>query len=221
MTSPWLAVPADEYESHMAAAHVGQRSALDAIFREILLKLKPRRILMAGCGPGGGWEEIDPATTELVTGVDLNHEYLQVVQQRHGGKLRGLELICGDILSLDLIGRRYDLVVAALLFEYIDVKEGLQRLSDMLDTEGALLVVLQLPSTASAPVSETSFDSIRSLAGIIKLVDPAEFETVARSVGLCSSWNNVVPLPGGKAFFVQLLQPRPLQVTGENFSAEV
>jgi SAM-dependent methyltransferase len=205
MTSPWLAISADEYEAHMSASHVGQRDVLDDIFREMVLLLKPRRLLVAGCGPGGGWQHIDPTHTEVVTGIDLNPEYLRKLQAQHGARLRGLDLICGDITLLDTAHRTYDLIVAALLFEYIDIRKGLKRLSGMLHEQGALLAVLQLPSNSSDAVSETISLNIRQLTGIMKLIDPDEFEAAARSEGLFSNRRTVVPLPGGKAFLVLLL----------------
>lgn len=70
--NPWLAIPEADYVGHMASAEVGQRQALNAIFRQTLARYAPARLLVLGCSTGNGFEHIDPAVTAGVTGIDVN-----------------------------------------------------------------------------------------------------------------------------------------------------
>ncbi len=200
--SPWLGIPHEEYTAHMSAAHIGQRQALDLVFAEALKRLAPRSLLVAGCEAGSGWEHIDPHITTTVTGIDLNPDYLAILHAREGVRLAGLDLYRGDILTMELPGRTYDLVVAALLFEYLDLRLGLERLSGLLNPDGVLLCVLQVHSESSTLVSSTRFENLRRLESVMHLVDLEEFEGCARNVGLVGNHHRTIPLPGGKAFRV-------------------
>ena len=202
MNSPWLDIPNDEYEAHMSAPHVGQRQALDEIFSEAVRRLQPRALLVAGCGAGGNWDAVDPLVTTRVTGVDLNPLYLQELQLRYGTRLPGLETVCADICTLDLHEQTYDLIVAALLFEYIDVRVGLERLSGLLNPDGVLLCVLQHHSQSSTMVSSTPYESLQRLECVMDLVDFGEFQSCARDLGLVVHHDRTIPLPGSKAFRV-------------------
>jgi ubiquinone/menaquinone biosynthesis C-methylase UbiE len=200
-TSPWLEISADEYEAHMSEPQVGQRQALDSIMADAMRRLQPHSLLVAGCGPGGGWQHIDPHVTGSVTGVDIHPGYLERIRHTYGQRLAGLRLLCGDILTAELPRAGYDLIIAALLFEYLDVRAGLRRMRDLLKDDGTLLAVLQLQSTKPA-VSQTPYASIRRLSDVMKLVPPETFVQTAAEEGLICQSRHVVALPGEKAFNV-------------------
>jgi len=65
--NPWLTVSASDYEGHMIAA--GQLGALSAIFRDVYLEQRPRRLAVLGCATGKGFEHIESSVTEHVIGV--------------------------------------------------------------------------------------------------------------------------------------------------------
>ncbi|MCZ7557412.1 MAG: class I SAM-dependent methyltransferase [Bacteroidia bacterium] len=199
--SPWLDISPEEYEAHMSAPHVRQWQALDRILAEAFAELQPQTLLIAGCGPGTGWRHIDPAVTHEVTGIDIHAGYLERIRRDHGQRLSGLELICGDILAMEPPRKTYGVVVAALLFEYIDTRRGLRRLQESLHDEGTLLIVLQAAGTKPS-VSETPYDSIRRLADVMQIVSPEKFLAIAIEEGLVCRRRCVVPLPGEKTFLV-------------------
>jgi cyclopropane fatty-acyl-phospholipid synthase-like methyltransferase len=211
--SPWLDITADEYAAHMSAPQVGQRQVLDDIMAAALQSLRPHTLLVAGCGPGGGWEYIDAEVTRSVTGVDIHPAYLEKIRNDYGQRLVGMELHCGDILTAELPRARYDLIIAALLFEYIDMQQGLSRLREFLSEDGTLLVVLQLQS-ANPAVSETPLTSIRRLSDVMTLVSPENLVKTAAAEGLSCVSRRVVPLPGKKAFLVLFLESRKSMADG-------
>ncbi len=200
---PWLDIPAEDYEGHMGV--VGQLPLLARLLGELVGRLRPRRLALPGCATGGGLEHVDPAVTRVVAAVDLNPRYLRILRRRHGRRLGStLVTVCADLRRPCLDGGRFDLVHAALLFEYLPPAPLLATLAGWLAPGGVLAVVVQLESERSAPVSDTPFTSLRSLGGVMRLVPPGELERAARAAGLSptESWRE--PLPRGKAFRVEL-----------------
>jgi SAM-dependent methyltransferase len=200
--NPWLAIPAADYEAHMGSPQVGQAQALARILADALAEWAPRALAILGCATGNGFEHIDPERTQRIVGVDLNGRYLDILRERHGCRLSGLELVQADIARCAFNPGSFDLIHAALLFEYLQPAEVLPRMAGWLRPGGVLSVVLQRPSATSAMVSETPYTSLRALASIMALVDPGEFSRLACDNGLdrLRSWEMQLPL--GKRFHV-------------------
>jgi len=203
--NPWLEIPADDYEGHMA--QVGQLQALDRILAEVLAEVRPARLALPGCTTGNGLEHVDSDVTELVLGIDLNPRYLRTLQRRFGA-LRGLHLLCADLARCSFRPAVFDLVHAALLLEYVDPGAVVPEMARWLRPGGTLSVVLQLPSKESAPVSETPYTSLKALAPLLHLVPPEELERIATGCGLSLERSWRVPLPRGKAFWVGMFRAR-------------
>jgi hypothetical protein len=68
--NPWLRIPAEDYEGHMKAA--GQSAALRDLFSVVYAERKPIRLAVLGCTTGSDLQQVDPAVTETVVGVDIN-----------------------------------------------------------------------------------------------------------------------------------------------------
>ncbi|HEX05396.1 MAG TPA: class I SAM-dependent methyltransferase, partial [Bacteroidetes bacterium] len=119
--SPWLRVPATEYDGHMGHESVGQTDALNRIFADLIKQYPPKKgICVLGCATGNGFEHIPDDKMVRVVGVDINLNYLHLVRERHGDRLRWLELQCRDVLRCEFPDQAFDHVHAALLFEYTD-----------------------------------------------------------------------------------------------------
>ena len=200
--NPWLSILASDYEGHMGSAKVGQLPVLNQIFADTLAEFSPRSLAVIGCSTGNGFEHIDPGITHQIVGIDINPDYLGILEQRHAHRLNGLELVCADLASCSVEPNPLDLIHAALIFEYMSPEEVLPRLAGWLNQGGILTVVLQLPSPTSTMVSETPYTSLKALESVMQLVDPAAFREVAGRSGLTllRSWK--VDLKSGKGFHI-------------------
>lgn len=200
--NPWLSIPASDYESHMSSNNVRQTSVLNHIFETALNDIRPKRIAVLGCGTGNGFEHIRQETVEKIFGIDINPEYLEILKKRYGSELPALELSCSDLNSLDLPSDCFDLIYAALIFEYVDCEDVLKRINNSLKANGALVTVIQLPSSISGMVSETPYTSLKSLESIMHLVNPQVLNQFAMKCGLKQSKYLEIPLKLGKKFLV-------------------
>ena len=202
MQNPWLNIPASDYESHMALPDVAQAQALAGLMADALEEHTPASLAVVGCATGNGFEHINATSTRRVVGVDLNPAYLSVLEERFGGKLPGLELIEADIAAPEFRLDPVSMVVAGLLFEYVDVSAALCNISKSMTAGAILLAVLQLPSPESAPVTQTPYKSLGQLAPFMNLVPPSEFSAKCAEAGFQAIRSMEIPLKKGKAFFV-------------------
>jgi SAM-dependent methyltransferase len=200
--NPWLTIPASDYEGHMGSAKVGQLPVLNRIFADALAEFAPRHLAVAGCSTGNGFEHIDLDVTRRIVSIDINPDYLDVLDRRYRHRIPGLELVCADLASCSLEPCSLDLIHAALVFEYLAPEDVLPEFTRWLRAGGILTVVLQLPSPTSKMVSETPYTSLRALGSIMRLVDPVVFCKLAGECGLATlrSWD--VDLKLGKRFRV-------------------
>ena len=99
-----------------------------------------------------------------------------------------------------------DLIYAALVFEYVDVKLTLQSLRSVCRPNGILAVVLQQPSHSVTAVSPSPFVSLQSLAPVMRLVSPDALCTEAEHAGFILKASHPLSLPSGKEFAVLVFQ---------------
>ncbi len=199
--NPWTTVAPADYEAHMTSPAVAQLSVLSDIVARELASLRPASVLVVGCATGNGFEHIDPRATGRVVGIDVNRAFLAVLRERHGGRLRGLDLFAADILDPALEPGTFELVHAGLIFEHVLWQPALRRIVSWLAPAGTLSVVLQLPSAEAAPVSASVIaDRYPEIARTMRLVEAAEFARTAGELGLVPEAREDIPLPQGKAF---------------------
>jgi SAM-dependent methyltransferase len=201
--SPWLAIPAADYEGHMGPDGVDQLAPLAAIFAEVYAALRPSSLALLGCATGNGLDALDPAVTRRIVGVDINPAYLEIARRRHAGLGAALELLCADLARCELAPGAFELVHAALVLEHVDPEALVARIARWLAPGGTCAVVLQLERGAP-PVSPTRFASLQALAGSMHLLSPDEARVLFAAQGLDERRDWEVPLPGGKAFYVGL-----------------
>jgi predicted TPR repeat methyltransferase len=202
--NPWLQIPAEDYEGHMSSNNVGQLKVLSEIFRKGVSEYNPESIMLLGCATGNGLEHLKGV--ETVVGVDVNPEYIEKCRSRFIMKLPRLNLICADIDTFDYQAESFDLIHAALIFEYLEVESLLKKAFGWLNRGGYLSAVLQLESKVTSAISETGFSSLKILQPIHKLVDPNIFVNRCTEIGFREIKNYEVLLPGEKKFIVILFQ---------------
>ncbi len=174
----------------MAHPTVGQTPLLAKLLGDAMDEFKPRRIALVGCATGNGLDRVNPEQAKRVLALDINPEYLTLTAARYG-ELLGKRLTCRRVDLADkkaagdaMVSGDFDLIHAALIFEYVDPVMLMPVLAEALDAEGVLVVLLQLPTSEQAPVSESPFEGMRVLDSIFKLVPPEHFAAIAKSVGL-------------------------------------
>ena len=198
--NPWLEIPPDDYENHMASPEVEQLQALNVLFKGVIKKYRPSSIAVIGCTTGNGFEHIDPRMTKRVLGIDINQHYLDIARKRHP-HLPGLEFMCADIARDEISYDPVDLIHAALLFEYVSIEEALPRIVRLLMPGGILSVGLQLESPDSAPVTKTRYTSLEKLSPIMNLVNPDKFTSTAERYALQQIDSSIIDLKKGKRLF--------------------
>ena len=130
----------------MSSPEVGQSQYLAGLFQELLRAHSPGQLAVVGCATGNGFEAIS-RDTDRVVGIDINPDYLELLWQRYGSMLPGLELICADVAAADAtlqaLSGALELVHCALVFECVDPAHVLTRIAAWLRTGGRLSVVAQ------------------------------------------------------------------------------
>ena len=187
---------------------VGQSQALRDIFARAYREIRPARLLVLGCSTGGDLLTIDPAITRECTGVDLNPEAIAEAERRGAGRVvPGCRLVACDVLEAPLPERAFDLVHAALIFEYVDAARLFERIAAWLDPRGRCVTVTQSPVEGVPAVSRTGYDALKVLETDMTLRTPAEMEALARKAGLARTAVREAPLRFGKIFSVAEFRP--------------
>ena len=198
--NPWTVVPASDYEKHMGPEGVDQLAPLSALFQEVYVAAQPARVLLLGCATGNGLEHVNPAVTQKVTGVDVNLQYLGIARQRFMHLGAKLELFCSEAEKFRAPPASYDLVHAALIFEYLHPEVLVRRIAEWIVPGGTCCVVLQLPGGAGAPAAPTK--TMQIIAKAMKLVPPEELTRLFEHYGLQRKRTKTVPLAHAKSFWV-------------------
>lgn len=199
--NPWLEIPATDYESHMADPAVRQAPFLDAAFAAALTAHRSEVVAILGCATGNGFRHLAARPRRgPAVGIDLNPEYLALARARHAAALPELLLVRADAQEVELAAGCFDLVLAALLFEYVDADQVLGRAARWLRPGGVLAVVLQVAAPDRAAVTPTAWRSLERLAPILRPIEPEALARAARRHGLAAAEPIVTRLASGKEF---------------------
>ena len=206
MTSnPWLAIPLEDYESHMSLPSVGQSSYLAGVLRRWVDALKPSSVAVPGCAGGNGFDVLSSSGVQRAVGIDVNAAFLDTVGKRYGGMFQTLELLELDISSPDCVFQPVEFIFAALIFEYVKPDRCLERLRALVTAEGRVGVILQNASPDHAAVTPSPFSSLKSLEAVITLVPPRDFKPLAEAAGFTLLEEQQQTLESGKSFSEFLL----------------
>ena len=201
MKNPWLDVPLDDYESHMALPHVGQAQLLSQLLGEAIETYRPLSIALLGCAGGNGLERIPSTSVKRVVGIDINEQYLDRAAARYRDHIPLLELFAGNLGVDRFIFEPVDLVFAGLIFEYVDPVQLFKQALSMLVSGGRLVSVLQLPSSIE-DVTPSPYTSLKSISSVLKVVPHEKLTGLAIEAGFDVEMKRVVAATGGKNFQV-------------------
>ena len=113
-TNPWLNIPLEDYERHMAHHMVGQSMLLNSLTKKYLDEVKPESVVFVGIAGGNGLEHIDNSISRTVIGIDINQEYLDTAYKRYSLSIPSLQLVNLDIAKHTESICRADFIWAAL-----------------------------------------------------------------------------------------------------------
>jgi hypothetical protein len=201
MTSPWLNIPLADYEGHMESLEVQQLGALSDLFAEALAYCQPVSLAILGVAGGNGIDRIDSSITKRIIGIDVNPRYLEETRQRFS-QTPGLELHCVDLAQQHLNLEPVQLVHTALVFEHAGVDLCLQNALSLISPNGALSVVLQLPSESAHGVGVSQFPSIQQLKSHFSLIDSTWLRQTLAAEQLNLTHESHRTLPAGKSFWL-------------------
>jgi hypothetical protein len=209
VSNPWLDIPLEDYEQHMTAPQVQQLEALSDLFSDALTSRRPTSVAVLGVAGGNGLDRIDTARTRRIVGFDIQPEYLEAVRGRFPA-LAGLELHCADLGRDDLAEKQIapvELVHAAMILEHAGTDDAslqrcIQNALALMAPDGALSVVLQLPSTLNQDVGLSGVASIELLRDHFTLIAPNHLQAEVERHGMEMVWEKQYPLLGGKAFWM-------------------
>jgi SAM-dependent methyltransferase len=201
--NPWLNIPLNDYETHMASPAVAQAQMLADIFADALTRYQPKSVAVLGCAGGNGFERVRADVTPRVVGIDINPRYIAQARRRFAERIPELELHVGDLQSDVFSIAPVELVSAGLVFEYIAADAVFTRIRQMLAPGGSVVTVVQLPSDTLPEVTPTPFTSLESLSSIMQLADPAALTAAAHTHGLRVAAVHAVTAHRGKRFCVQ------------------
>jgi len=198
--NPWLNIPAQDYEGHMGPEGVDQLGVLDRILGGIYADVRPASMVVLGCGTGNGFGNIDPKVTTRVVGLDINSAYLEIARRRYPQLKDVFEPCCFYAEKCAFDPESFDMVHSALLLEYLDPEPMIEKIASWLVKGGTASFVIQDPGGENGPVSPSSFTSLMSLAGAMRLLSPEVLGRLAKRHGLRETKTWKIPLKRGKTF---------------------
>lgn len=207
MRNPWLSIPLEDYEAHMALPAVGQAKMLADHLATTLRDYRPESFAIIGCAGGNGFDRIPTGMASRVIGVDINPAYIEAATTRYGGRIAGLDLHVADIQAGPPGFEPVDLVYVGLVFEYVSLTETLKNLKKICKPGGHLIAVLQQPG--KEPVTPSPYKSLEALAPVMHLVRPGELSDAAATFGFALEAERTTTLKSGKSFTFQTYRRTP------------
>lgn len=184
----------------MSLPEVRQAQYLAHTLSALVQKCGARSVAVLGCAGGNGLDRLAPEQVERVVGVDINPDYIAVMQRRYKDRFQKLEALCCDVLSTDCCFSEVDVVFAGLLFEYLDAEAALAHIAQFTRPGGHAGVLLQLPNDTIGLVTPSPFASLDKLKGYMRLVPPSQIEHLGNAQGFRVVSSECTVLATGKAF---------------------
>lgn len=206
--NPWNAIPLSDYEAHMALPMVGQAGLIANELARAVDAHRPASVAVLGCAGGNGLDRLIGSSARRVVALDINPSYAAAARARFGHRIDELEVIVADVENDSQVFEPVDLLYAALILEYVDLCRALSFMRRHCRQEGALVVMLQLPSEI-AEVTPSPYVSLRRLGPTLHLVAPAEFHRRAAESRFQAIGSRVVTASGGKSFSVEEFRASP------------
>lgn len=198
MKNPWEDISLSDYENHMSLDSVQQLQVMNSIMKEQFEAYPVDTAMVLGIAGGNGLEHVRKDKYQTVYGVDINSDYLKVVEERYSD-LSGV-LNC---LKIDLINEAdklpdAKLVIANLLVEYIGYEAF--QMAMMRVRPLYISCVIQINTDEACWVSDSPY--LHAFDGLDSVHCQMEETALACSlekIGYRKIFSESNPLPNGKA----------------------
>ncbi|HWB05336.1 MAG TPA: class I SAM-dependent methyltransferase [Verrucomicrobiales bacterium] len=209
MRHPWLEIPIDDYEAHMALPSVGQAQLLGTALHRTVSQFQPRSLAVLGVAGGNGLEFVERDIVHRVVALDFNPEYLALCSQRYAASFSEFEPVLHDLSQGPPVMAPVECIFAGLVLEYLCVESFCRYLPSLLTPGGHFAVLLQLPSPALPEVSASPFASLTRLETAFSFVDPAVLHDRLSAHGFSRITTGQYDLDSGKSFHYASYQVTP------------
>jgi len=153
MRHPWLEIPIDDYEAHMALPSVGQAQLLGAALQRTVKEFQPRSLAVLGVAGGNGLESLDRVIVRRVVALDFNPDYLALCTRRFAASFAQFQPVLHDLSQGAPLITPVECIFAGLVLEYLCVESFCAYLASLLTIGGGFAALLQLPSPTLPEVS--------------------------------------------------------------------
>lgn len=197
----WSQISLEDYETHMSHKTVMQAQLLSSILSEKLNLYKPKSMSIWGIAGGNGLEHIDSNITKEVVGIDINGEFLKQCKNPYQSTLENLKLYNCDLSSNNKPEYKTDFIYAALILEYVSVKEVLLYATKCLNKDSTLTIVVQ-NDNGNHSISETDIESIKKIGDVFNTVSIENLKNIVSDYDLHICSDKEYSLSSGKSFRV-------------------
>jgi hypothetical protein len=185
----------------MSSPEVMQYQLINECFRDVLNKYEPKKIFVPGCTIGNGFENIKWEHIDSITALDINPEYIIALRNRYPDEKK-LILVNEDFNKYNPGKNKFDLIIAALFFEYVELSESLLKLKSMMIKTSILFSMIQLPDEKQNKVTMTQYKSLEKLSQIMNLNSAEKFKKEQDKCGLYIISEIQKTLESGKSFLL-------------------
>ena len=198
MKNPWEDISLSDYENHMSLDSVQQLQAMNSIMKEQFEAYPVNTAMVLGIAGGNGLEHVRKDKYQTVYGVDINSDYLKVVEERYSD-LSGV-LNC---LKIDLINEAdklpdAKLVIANLLVEYIGYEAF--QMAMMRVRPLYISCVIQINTDEACWVSDSPYlHAFDGLDSVHCQMEETALTCSLEKIGYRKIFSESNPLPNGKA----------------------
>lgn len=199
--NPWLDISISDYVNHMSSSEVMQYQLINECFKDVLNKYEPKKIFVPGCTIGNGFENIKWENIESIVALDINPEYISLLRNRYPDEKK-LILVNEDFNKYNPGKNKFDLIIAALFFEYVELSESLLKLKSMMNKTSIMFSMIQLPDEKQNKVTRTEYKSLEKLSHIMNLHSAEKFKKELDKCGFYIRSEIQKTLENGKSFLL-------------------
>lgn len=200
--NPWLEIPLRDYEGHMALPEIGQARMLSDQLKLAVEANKPQSLALIGCAGGNGLETIIGEPVKRIVGIDINPQYVEITRSRFSKYFSQLEVYADDIGNLRSKIAPVELIIAALILEYVDTASAINTMKNLCLPDGKLVILLQNPAEKIQPVSLSPYTSLGILAPFMRLKKAADVISSCQAAGFALLASHQIALESGKRFSI-------------------
>lgn len=200
--NPWLDIPLCDYERHMASPEIAQARMLADQLALAVEENKPRSLALIGCAGGNGLETLIGGPTQRIVGIDINPHYVEITRSRFSKYFSQLEVYADDIGNLRSKIVPVELIVAALILEYVDMASAINTMKNLCVPDGKLVILLQNPAEKIQPVSPSPCTNLEILAPFMRLKKAGDVVSSCQAAGFALLASHQIALESGKRFSI-------------------